>query len=52
MNNENDLNEEVLEKMYLRIFMEESKNLRTGRLDDNKMVKQIVKIIQLEMKGE
>ena len=52
MSNENDLNEEVLNRMYLRILMEESKNLRTGKLDDPKMVKQIARIIQMEMKGD
>ena len=52
MSNENDLNEEVLNRMYLRVLMEESKNLRTGKLDDPKMVKQIERIIQMEMKGD
>ena len=52
MSNENDLNEEVLNRMYLRILMEESKNLRIGKLDDPQMVKQIARIIQTEMKGD
>ena len=52
MSNENDLNEETLNRMDLRILMEESKNLRTGKLDDPKMVKQIARIIQTEMKGD
>ena len=52
MGNENDLNEETLNRMYLRVLMEESKNLRTGKLDDPKMVKQIERIIQMEMKGD
>lgn len=52
MSNENDLNEEALNRMYLRILMEESKSLRTGKLDDPKMVQQIVRIIQMEMKGD
>ena len=52
MSNENDLNEEVLNRMYLRVLMEESKILRTGKLDDPQMVKQIARIIQTEMKGD
>ncbi len=52
MSSENELNKEALNRMYLRILMEESKNLRTGKLDDPKMVKQIARIIQKEMKGD
>ena len=52
MSNENELNEEALNRMYLRILMKESKDLRTGKMDDSNMVKQIARIIQKEMKGD
>lgn len=47
--NENKLNEQLLNKLKIRIYTEEKLNARTKKKSDAEMVETIRKIIQLEV---
>lgn len=46
------IDEKKLNEMFMKIRIEESTNLRTGKYDDKSMVKQIIKIIANQLKEE
>jgi len=48
----NDINQEILNEMFLEIRLIEGENLKTGKYDDKTMVKLICNIIQKHAKEE
>ena len=46
----NNINDDLLKKMFIRIRTEEAINLKTGKLTDKKMVAKIANIIDQEIK--
>ncbi len=47
--NEKDLNQQLLNKLKLNIFLQEKNNVKTRKKTDTEMIETIRKIIQLEV---
>jgi len=51
-NNDIQIDQNLLNKMYLLIRIEEANNLKTGKFTDQQMVNRIVQIIQMVLKED
>lgn len=51
-NSEFMVDQNLLNKMYLLIRIEEANNLKTGKFSDQQMVNRIVQIIQMVLKED
>lgn len=51
-NSEYMVDQNLLNKMYLLIRIEEANNLKTGKFSDQQMVNRIVQIIQMVLKED